>query len=107
MEWKRALLYILILIPMIEVSISMFFFPDQVPIHIGSDGVANNWNSKYYLFTLPTVAIVFGVVLLLVEKNMRKNSNSDAYIMFGCNMIFLMLINVITVYFLYSVSASI
>lgn len=104
MDWKRLLIYALMILPWIVVSLSMLFLPDSIPAHYGFDGNVDRYGSKYELFIWPPIVTGLGILFLLVERWVRSvptldpKSPKQVEIL---SIITLLIFNVLTVCFTY------
>ena len=76
-KFKRIMIMILAVLPMIYTAIAVFFFlPDTVAAHFGIDGTPDRYGSKYEAFLFP--AIILGIALLyFLYRKFQQRSSAD------------------------------
>lgn len=76
-KFKRIMIMILAVLPMIYSAIAVFFFlPDTVAAHFGIDGTPDRYGSKYEAFLFP--AIILGIALLyFLYRKFQQRSSTD------------------------------
>lgn len=95
--------YILMFLPLAVTVISLFFLPDRIPAHYGSDNQVTRWGSKYETLIFPAETLICGAIMKAVEKiasGKERENNEKAVVIIG--MAVLLLFNLMTVYFLYA-----
>ncbi len=104
MKAKKIIFYILMFIPLIVVLISLQFLPEQIPAHFGADNQVTRYGSKFEVFILPGVTIIFGIFMILVSKyaaKQEKHGKSNENVCIITGIVCLILFNAMTGYFLY------
>lgn len=91
-------------LPLIAVCISLQFLPDQIPAHYAISGEVNRWGSKYETLIFPGISIILGLFILFITKKASKqevtgHNNQKIGIITG--ILLLILLNIMTFYFLY------
>lgn len=77
--FKKALLVILTVLPVIVSAVAVFFIlPDTVAAHFGFDGSVDRLGSKYEAFILPGILLILGVVYYLCRKRLQHKAGTDA-----------------------------
>lgn len=77
-KFKRIMIMILAVLPMIYTAIAVFFFlPDTVAAHFGIDGTPDRYGSKYEAFLFPTIILVITLIYFLYRKFQQKSSKED------------------------------
>lgn len=105
MKTKKTLYYTLMLLPLILVLISLFFLPDQVPMHYGSNNQVTRWGSKYETLIFPIIIIPFGGFMLAIgnwSSKQEKSGKNNENVCLLLGLISLALFDVMTIYFLYT-----
>lgn len=74
---RRKILYFLMFFPLIINIIMMRFLPDVIPVHFGENDMVNRWGSKYEIFILSGLSIVFGMIMLGISKVFSKTASGE------------------------------
>ncbi len=93
------------LLPLAVTAVAIMFMPEQVPAHYGIDGQVDRWGSKYESLILPLMTVVLGAFLLVVAKFSSDDENSvrsNEKVTILTNIVVLLLMNAVNVYFLYT-----
>ena len=93
--------YILMFLPLAVTVISLFFLPDRIPAHYGSDNQVTRWGSKYETLIFPAETLICGAIMKAVEKIASKKdaeTNENSVLIIGIAV--LLLFNLMTFYFL-------
>lgn len=104
-KWKK-LYYILMFLPIIYTTVSLFFLPDTIPAHYNGANEVDRWGSKYEILLLPLFTIPFGFFLLVMGKaasssETNKNNNNELVtVITGLGA--LVVFNALCLYFLYN-----
>lgn len=105
MKVKKAILYFLMLLPLLVTLTALPFLPGQIPAHYGINNQVTRWGSKYEALIFPVVAILMGVFMLWMSKCSAKNeengkNNEKVCIIAG--ILCLIVFNTLTGYSLYT-----
>ena len=77
-KFKRIMIMILAVLPMIYTAVAVFFFlPDTVAAHFGIDGTPDRYGSKYEAFLFPAIILVITLLYFLYRKFQEKSSKED------------------------------
>ena len=103
MKTLKVIYYILMFLPLPITLISLFFLPDQIPAHFGSDNQVTRWGSKYEVLIYPIITIIFGFIMLVTieyseKKKIGKHGKKTSILLVIFSLVFF---NLLTVYFLY------
>ena len=93
--------YILMFLPLAVTVISLFFLPDRIPAHYGSDNQVTRWGSKYETLIFPAETLICGAIMTAVAKSAAKKdaeTNENSVLIIGIAV--LLLFNLMTFYFL-------
>jgi len=105
MKAKKALFYILVLLPLLAVLAALPFLPDRIPAHYGVSGAVDRWGSKYEMLILPGLTILCGCFLLIGMKlaaKQEKSGQNNAKVTLIIGISTLAVFNVITGFILYT-----
>ena len=72
---NKIINYVLDAIALISTAIAMPYLPEKVAMHFDASGAVDRYGSKYEMFVLPIILIIFNVVLEL--KVVRKALYTD------------------------------
>ena len=78
------LFLILLLLPIIVAIISLFFVPEEIPMHFNKYGDVDRYGSKYELMIIPCINIIFGLSFGLVWKKLFDKTY-EKIILIGAN----------------------
>ncbi|WP_255883371.1 MULTISPECIES: SdpI family protein [unclassified Ruminococcus] len=104
MTTKRITYIIFMLLPLAVCGISLFFLPDNIPAHYGSEMTADRWGSKYESLIFPACIIGFGLFMLLVSKLAGKfdeNNKQNEKIVLTVGLVVLIIFNAMNLFFEY------
>ena len=77
-KFKRIMIMILAVLPMIYTAIAVFFFlPDTVAAHFGIDGTPDRYGSKYEAFLFPAIILGIALFYFLYRKFQQRSSMED------------------------------
>ena len=105
LKTQKIICIILMLLPLAVTAVAIMFMPEQVPAHYGIDGQVDRWGSKYESLILPLMTVVLGAFLLVVAKFSSDDENSvrsNEKVTILTNIVVLLLMNAVNVYFLYT-----
>lgn len=102
---KKIVYYVLMFLPFVITLIALQYLPEQIPAHYDADNHVDRWGSKYETLVLPVISFALGEFLLLVanrslKKGENEKHNERTSTIFG--IVYLMLFNILTYYFLYT-----
>lgn len=105
MNAKKALYYVLMLLPLAATMTALPFLPEQIPAHYNLNNQVDRWGSKLEVLILPAMVILFGFLMLGIarlvsagEKSGKNNGNVCILAGLCCLIVF----NALTGYFLYA-----
>ena len=75
MKNKYILIYMLTILPIIITLISLFLFPDQVPLHYNIEGEVDRMGSKYELILFPIITITLGAAFTKISRLEAKKKD--------------------------------
>lgn len=105
MKAKKVLYCILMFLPLLAVIIALPFLPEKIPAHYGFDGQVTRWGSKYETLIFPVITVLFGIFMLAMAKISGKQEatgTNNEKIMMTTGIVFLIVFNAMTGYFLYT-----
>ena len=77
-KFKRIMIMILAVLPMIYTAIAVFFFlPDTVAAHFGIDGTPDRYGSKYEAFLFPAIILGIALFYFLYRKFQQRSSTDE------------------------------
>lgn len=77
-KFKRIMIMILAVLPMIYTAVAVFFFlPDTVAAHFGIDGTPDRYGSKYEAFLFPAIILVITLLYFFYRKFQQRSSTDD------------------------------
>ena len=77
-QFKKIMIIILAVLPMIYSAIAVFFFlPDTIAAHFGIDGTPDRYGSKYEAFLFPAIILGIALVYFLYRKFQQRSSQEE------------------------------
>jgi len=105
MKTKKRLFYTFMILPFILTFFALFFLPDQIPAHYGSNNQVTRWGSKYETLIFPIITAIFGAFMLCITNwsaKQEKSVTNNAKVSLLLGLVSLILFNAMTFYFLYA-----
>ena len=72
---KENMLRVCSAVPILLASICMLFLPTEVPVHYSMDFQVTAYGSKYLLWIVGGIALLFGIFFDFIYKAYRKTEN--------------------------------
>lgn len=105
MKRKRAILYVLMFLPLAAVLVALPFLPGLIPAHYDFSGQITRWGSKYEMLLTPAVSILFGYFMLGMGKysaKREKTGTNNENVCLTTGIVSLIIFDTITGYIIYT-----
>ena len=97
--FKPLLYFALTLFPLLVVCILFSSLPEKIPMHYNFYGEINRWGTRYEVFLLPIITIIFAFIFRLGKFTKNNIANANPYDALGLG--FLFIFNLFNFIFLY------
>lgn len=104
MKKNKVLLIIFAIVSVVISCVALPFLDDIVPTHIGINGEADAFGSKYFMLVFPIFNVLMCVIMLLVEKFAKLSENYNKYMFLTGVIIQLVFIAVSVCFYIYILS---
>lgn len=104
MKKQRIIFYTLMLLPLALVITALQFLPAQIPAHYGWDHQVTRWGSKYETLIFPIMTLLVAGLMIGISKAASKYEDfgtNNERVCISAGIAVLMLLNILTVYYLY------
>ena len=105
MKGKKIVFYGLMFLPLMGALAALWFLPEQIPGHYGSDNQVTRWGSKYEVLIVPIVTVVLGLFFLGMAKvaaRQEEHGNNNEKVCIAAGIVTLLIFNAMTGYILYA-----